>query len=165
MREGIIYRFVNNNLERDTDYYGSTFGELKKRRKDHKSDHNTRSGCIAIHEYFDKYGFASFTIEVVERSMFKDKPDILKREQYYIDNFPCCNKFNAWGINIKNKEKNIKIWNARPDVKQMKLDYSRRPEVKARLSERIQCECGLFSTRNHLDRHRKTQCHANRMAT
>ena len=108
MVDGIIYRIFNNNLVRDTDYFGSTVRKMKYRLSDHKTAYERSHDNVSIYEHFDEYGFDSFTIEEMERGVFKDRKELRKREQWYKDNYPCCNNRNAYGCELERKKENDK---------------------------------------------------------
>lgn len=82
--QGIIYRIKSPSHPEILPYYGSTTQTLKSRFWRHKSkSNNTASRSIII--------FEDAIIELLEEIICETKNDLIMREKYYIENYPCCN--------------------------------------------------------------------------
>ena len=72
----------------DKVYYGSTCVSLNERFRGHKCDSNIKTVTSSqIFQYTDAY------IELVEEFPCNTKTELHTRERYYIENYPCVNKF------------------------------------------------------------------------
>jgi hypothetical protein len=91
---GRIYRIVSDSHPEVLPYYGSTTQSLKKRWYKHKAPSNQSYSKQLI--LFD-----DVRIELVEEFVCESIITLRQREQWYIDNNPCCNKQNAIGLNIQ----------------------------------------------------------------
>lgn len=85
-----VYKLTCNGLT----YYGSTCQPLAKRYREHKSKakkysyNPSRYSSIIL---FQQDGHKP-TIELVEHVPCNTLSDLLARERYYIENYPCVNK-------------------------------------------------------------------------
>ena len=82
---GKIYSLKCNGLV----YYGSTRTTLERRMVVHKAPSN---GCSSK----QLFELGEVEIQLVENYPCNSKRELEKREQYYIDNFECINKVNAF---------------------------------------------------------------------
>ena len=118
-----VYKLTCNGLV----YYGSTCQPLAKRYTEHKAKagkyaHNSsRYSSIVL---FQQEGHTP-TIELVEQVQCSKHSDLLARERYYIENYPCVNKriplrtIGEWYLANRDKR-----------LQQMKQNYQNRKAVK-----------------------------------
>ena len=71
-------------------YIGSTTQKLYDRKGKHMYDYRNRKGKISAHKVMDNNNWDIYEIEKVE-----DKSQLKIREQYWIDNTVCVNKYNT----------------------------------------------------------------------
>jgi len=90
---GKIYRLTCNGLV----YYGSTNQTLTERLYTHKSPRARCSSRLL-------FGLGEVEIELVENYPCNNKRELEEREQYFIDNFECINKQNAFTTLEERKE-------------------------------------------------------------
>ena len=76
-------------------------------------------------------------IELIEEIEFENKRELLDKEAYYMTQYDCLNKRIEDG---KWKERKYK-----------------------RQKEKIQCECGVYSTIGNISAHRKTKKHQSKL--
>lgn len=99
MRTGIIYKIVDNtNLNC---YYGATIQKISARKGGHKRDYkrycaggyNNKPASSFSYTACEIFKNNDYTFEIMEQ-METDlsKSNLLEREKYYIQNFPCVNK-------------------------------------------------------------------------
>lgn len=96
---GRIYRIISDSHPEVLPYYGSTIRSLKDRWWKHKNDNR----CVSK----QLMEFDDIRMELLEEFVCESIIALRQREQWYIDNHPCCNKSNAIGLDIENV-KNIK---------------------------------------------------------
>lgn len=99
MRKGIIYK-ITDNTNNDC-YYGATIQSLHARISGHKRDFKRYCNggyrnklkshyCYTATKIFKNDDFKYDIVEEIETD--NDKKQLLERELYYIENFPCVNK-------------------------------------------------------------------------
>jgi len=115
--------------------------------------------------------------DIVEKFPCIEKNEADVRERYWIDHFK--SQLNSWIpsrtkeewkndnkeiITGKKKERYEK--NKKELVEYHKEDYEKnKKELLEKMKEKIQCECGCFSTKTHLLRHQKSKKHLDLMST
>jgi hypothetical protein len=86
MSIGKIYKLFDLK-DKDLVYYGSTYHSIYDRLKQHVY-HSNKSNLTSKH-IINKL---NYDIVELERHIDIDKSELLKREAYYIKNYPCINK-------------------------------------------------------------------------
>jgi len=92
--KGYVYKIcdnTNNNV-----YYGSTINTLKHRLNQHKNSNTCCSKSIIENN--------DYIIILVETIEFENKNQLLIREKYYIQNYPCINKNSPLQTEEERKE-------------------------------------------------------------
>jgi adenylate kinase family enzyme len=148
-----IYK-ITSASHPDLVYYGSTTKKyLSERMSGHRTDYRRfPNGKRAVYELVQ---YEDAKIELVEEVEENHR----EREQYYIDNFPCVNKLNAYlPGDPAEKLKQWKKDNPERQKEQLKKYYEENKEaIQAKNSEKVPCpHCGKIGTRNKLSRHIKT---------
>ncbi len=126
----IIKPNVDNCDENDV-YYGSTTNFIK-RCGQHISKYNEYLNNINIthityYDIYDKYDINNCKTEIIENYSCNTKEELLLRERYYIDNYPCINKmrpiiYNDDKIQYRNNNKQYKQKYDRLYQKQYRID-------------------------------------------
>lgn len=161
-------------------YVGSTTTDLQQRLQCHKAP-SSRLSSMCILENND------YTITLLQKYPCETKLDLLKREQFFIDNIDCVNKNKAYATEADHKKKKQEYIEAHIDVirEQRKVNGKRffdkwkgqkqqcnlcgnevsygkmkrhQASNRCRVIEKIQCDiCGLKVTKHHIARHKKTE--------
>ena len=103
---GRIYRIISDSHPEVLPYYGSTVRPLKKRWNQHTSN----AEKIASKQLM---GFEDVRMELVEEFVCESITTLHQREQWYIDNHPCCNNNNAYGLDEERAKEKEKEYNKR----------------------------------------------------
>jgi len=134
----------------DLVYYGSTTNKLWSRLAGHKrfykkwKDGNRR--FVTVFKLFDDYGPENCKIILVENCPCDSKDQLRQREDYYIQNHKCVNKYGA----IRHPEK-YKITNAKwfqdhkaeVSVKNQAYWHKHKDKInEVRRTVKITCSCG-----------------------
>jgi predicted GIY-YIG superfamily endonuclease len=150
-------------------YIGSTIQSLNNRLCSHKRD-ETCSMYQYIHNNYDG-DWCKCKLELYESYPCNNRKELIKREGEIIRLFGTINKQIAGRTREEyeefrnnNKEKILEINKKyRNDNKQKIQKYERnRPNKQERAEnqkQKIVCECGCISTRNHLLRHQTSNKH------
>ena len=100
---GYVYKIIHKTDASVLPYIGSTIQHLSKRMSKHKGDFegwkNGKVSLVMIFHHFQKYGKENFKIVELSRYDIKDRQELNKYEQDWIDRTFCCNKINAHGRN------------------------------------------------------------------
>jgi hypothetical protein len=111
---GKIYKLVND--ENDNIYYGSTINALRKRLSCHKSKYKGfLEGKNNYRTSYEVVKHRNPKIILVEKYSCNDKDELCMRERYYIDNFPCVNKYIPCRTKKEYRENN----------KEKKIEYNK----------------------------------------
>ena len=157
---GKIYKLFNIN-DPEKCYIGSTRQKYLCNRK-------------AIHKYHNKierkngllkelFNLGNVEIELIEEFENISNEDLLKRENYFINQQGFYNINLASSIYTK-KEYNDK-WRSNPDNYKRLLESNNKYRLKnietlmEKKKEKITCSCGAVVSRGHLSRHTKSQKH------
>lgn len=138
-----IYKIVSENS--DLCYIGSTTSTLTKRLSSHvaKSNHCKSKEIINLGNY---------RIVLIEKFPCQDKDELIKREQFHIDQTPnCINSYKAYtGIKYANKAD---------------YDFQYNKKFKNEIAEKRnvveKCECNATYTKRNKARHLKSTHHIN----
>lgn len=172
---GVIYKLVNGSTE-DV-YYGSSCNNLNCRKSQHK--HVYKKYLVGEHHYcssFDLFDpdINDVEIEVVENYPCDTKQQLLHRERYYIENFPCVNR----QVPIRTKTEQVAIdkvryrnfYQANRDKMIAKVSAwraSNPDKVKAyteKSNAKVTCECGATMAKRCLKRHKQSETHRNTLS-
>ena len=117
---GRIYRIISDSHPEVLPYYGSTTRTLKLRWYSHRSkDNHTVSKQLME--------FDDVRIELLEEFICESITALHQREQWYIDNHQCCNKYNT----THNAREYLNQWNK--DNKERKKAYNKAYRDKKKL--------------------------------
>ena len=114
-QNGKIYKIVDNT--NDDIYIGSTIRGLRKRLYDHKASRNTDNRITK--SMIDN---GNYSIHLIEDCPCEDKYDLLKREQYWIDNTKCINQKPAYVNHIKTEYDKSRYENNKEEVKRQTMN-------------------------------------------
>lgn len=96
------------------EYYGSTSRKyLSQRWGQHKT---TPSNTLT--ELVELYGWNNLVCELLEEIEYEDRQELFRRERFYIENNPCCNK----QIPSRTKTEFRKIYMEREGVRERKQE-------------------------------------------
>ena len=184
-QNGKIYKITDFGF--NICYIGSTIQPLSKRFGHHKGTYRT-SPCASA-SIFETYGANNCKITLVESYPCENREQLKAREGYHIENTDCVNKHiaggnkSAWDKRYYNKNKghilaHNKTYreNHQKEVKEQKQVYrethkeakrltdreyrkNNREMIRAKQLEHILCECGCYSVRSSIARHRQTKKH------
>ena len=163
-----IYK-ITSALHPDLVYYGSTTKKyLSERMSGHRTDYRRfPDGKRAVYEVIQ---YEDAKIELVEE--VEENPK--EREQYYIDNFPCVNKLNAYlpgdpaeklkqwkKDNPERQKEHLKKYyeENKEAIQEQTAQYreTNRQATRDRNNEKIPCpHCGKMGARANLSRHIKS---------
>ena len=189
-KNGKIYKITD--IGYNMCYIGSTIQPLAKRFGHHKETYHT--GACASSVIFETYGKENCKITLIKEYPCENKDQLRAMEGYYIETMDCVNKFIAGGKKSdwdkryyqknkdEHKERCKKYYeNNKDKVKQQVASYcennkeqvnERRKEyrkknqdiLRAKQSEKILCECGCYSVRSSIARHRQSEKHIRLMS-
>jgi len=177
---GYIYRI--QHTQSDLCYVGSTFNGVAHRWKQHKSvfdkwlNHN--GPCAAsIYYHMKEHGIEQFKCFLVKEYDVVDRKHLEVYESLWIKKLKSCNKLIPFAIrklSLKDaylKDRENRCAKVRAYVAANKELITQRNKayrennkeiIRAKKSERIQCECGGSWSKGHgVDRHEKTKKHQN----
>ena len=183
--KGKIYKIVDNGYNEC--YFGSTIQPLYKRLEHHRSIYKSNGCASAL--ILNKYGVETCKIELVENYPCDNREELRAREGYYIQNHDCVNKYIPGGVKAdwdkryyertkKTRKENMKIYydEHHDEIKTKGKEYreTHKEEIKerdkkykethkemlnAKKVEPILCECGCYSVRSSIARHRTSKKH------
>ena len=172
-------------------YIGSTIQPLSKRFGHHKGTYH--SGACASSIIFKTYGKENCKITLIEDYPCDNKEQLKPREGHYIETMECVNKFIAGGGKSdwdrryyqkhkkEHKQRSKKYYQEKSEqVKEKAKEYrethseqkretdrkyreNNKETLKAKQLELILCECGCYSVRSSIARHRKSKKHSELM--
>ena len=188
-QNGKIYKIID--LGYSECYIGSTIQPLSKRFGHHCNTYKTHPCASSL--ILEKYGKENCKVELIENYPCENREQLKAREGYYIENTKCVNKYIPGGSKsdwdkrqyAKNKEqlleKNKKYREENKEtilaqrksyreankdkVNERHKEYRRanRETLRAKQSERVLCECGCYSARSSISRHRMSAKHTRLM--
>lgn len=168
-------------------YIGSTIQPLSKRFGHHRDTHHT--GACASSVIFKSYGRDNCKITLIENYPCNNKEQLKAREGHFIETMDCVNKFIAGGDKSvwdkryyqKNRDailEKSRMYqeNHREEIKEQQQQYrdthreqkretdrqyreNNKETINAKKLELILCECGCYSVRSSIARHKKTKKH------
>ena len=161
---GIIYKLVCE-ITGET-YIGSTKRSLEDRLKDHLNKGN-KSCCKQIINRNKYY------IEQLESYPCNNRQELVQREGEYQRVFECININIAGRTQAEYKQDNKeKVDEYRKQYQQdnknkekrKQYEQANKEKIKARKSNEVMCECGIKSTQNNLQRHKRSKKHIDLMS-
>ena len=143
---GFVYEIFDKRKPDESVYVGSTSKHPFYRWAQHICttfrNESTRSPTRPVHAYMFEQGPEHFDFRVLEDCFWKDKIDLLKREQVWIDErSPRCNRKAAYLMKATSRQLANHKWGKKPVV----------------------CECGARLTQASYHHHRKSKKHIKRM--
>ena len=152
MWSGYVYR-IRCNIKNE-DYYGSTEMTMEERIENHIKSVTSERGhkCVSsqIIERDD------WDYEIMEEVDYIIKVDLLIRERYYIENYPCIN------INIPYRTKEEIREYKKSHKRQYRIDnpdYVIRQKEHEWFNIKNECPCGGKYTNVHKSQHFRTKKH------
>ena len=143
MQSGYVYK-IHCNITGD-DYYGSTDQDVEERIWHHKSHKECTSSQIIERD--------DWCCEIMEEVDYVIKVDLLIRERYYIENYPCINILIPYRTNDEWREYNklrLRTHRKNPSYTLPRNEYAR---IKH------DCPCGGKYTNCSKAPHFKTKIH------
>ena len=185
----VIYKIFCKDESITECYVGSTT-DLNRRKSQHKSSCTNKNSIDynrPVYRYIrDNGGFDNWIFEVLENYPCRNKEQLVFRERYWFEKlsatlnscYPQRNREEweeqnkehlkeyrkEWYLENKEERKEYgKKWrgNNKEKIKDINREYNSRPEVKERLKQKVQCECGCVVSRKYLSTHRKSKKHQN----
>jgi len=107
---GYIYKIYCE----DMNYYGLTRRNIYKRMAQHIEQfenykEDKKNKCCASAKIFETYGVENVKIELVEHLNDVTDKELLERESYYINNFPCVNIRSKHLLHKSTRKNYVKI--------------------------------------------------------
>ncbi|KAF1778887.1 GIY-YIG domain [Phytophthora cactorum] len=133
---GRVYKITN--ADESIVYIGSTAESLRRRFKRHTYGF----------KHFRKHGVDSFSIHLISEHEIENSQQLHEFEQLVIDQTSCVNKNAAYRTKEQRKEKVNQRYQCDKEQRLEKArQYSQanKDNIKARMSERINCGCGYHS--------------------
>lgn len=177
----IIYSLFIEKNGMEMNYIGSSMDEIDRMYK-HKSYSSNPNDVAYNRKFYQK--MREFELEwddvkifILERNNIKNKRELEKREQIYIDWLkPTCNEKMAYsGATQKESSQNyyqkhkeyikarVKLNTEKNKEKideyQKQYQNKNKDKIQARKSEKIQCTCGRIIARGHKARHLTSAYH------
>lgn len=164
---GYIYYILD--LTNADMYIGSCKKEFWSHRKSkHKGQYNY---CISNEIIKNN----NYIFEILEENEFNSLEDLRKKEQLYINNNKCINKYKSFITNEERKKSHIEYNKNNRDYEKIykerrekyKNDDEYRKKIQDKKKNKIKCDvCGTFITNGHIARHKKTKkCIQSRLVT
>lgn len=147
--KGKIYRLVCNNT--GLQYIGSTTNSLTKRLYFHKHSSNECSSKLIILE-------GNYDIILIEEIDIDNRDQLRQRERYWIENMECVNLIIPYRT-----EEELKQWRIDNKEHLQKLRKKYYEEHKEEDAEKVECECGAVVNHRHINEHKLTDIHRNKM--
>ena len=162
-----IYKIISNI--HPLPYYGSTVYSLKRRLQQHEAAYRKNRYC-SCHLLFD---IGDYQIQLVENFACNNRKELQKREQYFIDKYPCINKRRA-SLNHQDYKEYVKQYREKnkqyfkqyreKHKAQLKIYYKQYSKQyyaknKAKLKQKFNCKCGGKYTNVNKARHMRSEKH------
>ena len=187
--KGKIYKITDIGYNKC--YIGSTIQPLYKRFSHHR-DTFEYGGCSSA-VIFKEYGKDNCKIELIEDYPCSNREQLKARKGYYVEKLKCVNKFipggnkSNWDKRSHHKHKEArnercrqhyetnrekileqcKVYreNHREEKREKDKKYreNNRDKLNTQKLENILCECGCYSVRSSIARHRKSEKHISLM--
>ncbi len=180
---GQIYKICSNHPEITDIYVGSTEQKLGARMASHRYKYKrylkNLSTNTSIFESFTKHGVDKFHIELIENFPCNTKTELKSRENHFIRELQCVNKYRAYTPpEVKKKEgveraKQYRLLNKESIREKKKQEYQDnkekhkekskkyRTEHDEEAKKKVSCSCGCIVAKRQLTEHYKTKKHLN----
>ena len=163
--KGYIYKITN--ADESIVYIGSTTRTMPQRWKNHKSCFKRwlegEDRCHAmIYHYFKEFGIDNFTIKALSEHDIDNKNQLLEFEQLVIDQTECCNKYRSIRTEEQQQEYDRQYYEANRERKlkyQLEYSESNRGAIRAKKNEKVQCDCGMTTSRSNKAAHKRSKKH------
>ena len=160
--KGKIYKITNDY--NDEIYIGSTCDTLNRRFSCHKRDFKSEQ-CKnrPLYKLMNEIGFERFRIELIEEYTCQDKYQLRQREGHFIRELGTLNILIT-GRSRPESQKEYREANKDKIKEQQKEYYEVNKDKicehqKARIKERVLCECGCSINRGSISHHKKSMKH------
>ena len=166
---GYVYKITN--ADETIVYVGSTTHPLKNRLQRHKYayqrwiDGMSRCGA-SIYTHFKEHGVESFGIHLISKYEIEDRRQLHEFEQLVIDSTECVNKNRSYRTDEQKREQSLeqnRVYREanRESLREKSRIYQERNKaaINAKMSEKIQCQCGAEHRRSNRGKHLKTMKH------
>lgn len=185
--KGKIYFVRSNNPDITVKYVGSTIQTLAQRMTGHRAGYKRwlagKAGVCVIYYEFQKYGIEQFHIELVEDYPCEREEQLLARENVFIRQEECVNKYMAF-ITPEEKKNYHKqyVQDHKEELKEKWTQYcnehkeeisinkkryyqEQKEKISIKGKEKITCVCGCIISNGHgsLNRHKKSKKHKSLM--
>jgi len=179
-QNSVIYKIECNDTKIKECYIGSTV-EFVKRRYRHK--HNCKESNLKVYQFIrENGGWENWTMKSIINYPCNSKNELIIKEQEILklydntlnlrsayasieDKIEYHKQYNKQYYNdnvekLNKKSRQYHIDNAEKIKEQKKQYYIDNTEkIKARQNEKIQCDCGRWTGRGDMAKHRKTKIH------
>ena len=154
-QNSVIYKIECNDINIKECYIGST-RDFVLRRYNHKHDCNTSHRIqynYKVYQFIrDNGGWKNWSMKSIINYPCNSKKELFIKEQEVILSFDnTLNCIKPYLSNLEKKQQRIKC------DKEYRIKHNER--IKKYKSEKIQCECGRWSVRSSMARHRKSNFH------
>jgi hypothetical protein len=158
--KGKIYKIISN--ETDDVYIGSTIQSLSVRLSGHRRDYKRYlGGTCAYMSSFDILKYNDAKIILIEECPCNSREQLLKIEQYKIDNMDCINKRRAYRTNEQRIEavKQYQLNNLDKVREVNKLSTAKwRKNNRDKINSKIECDiCNKYISSTNIKRHKKVK--------
>jgi len=176
-QNAVIYKIECNDINVKECYIGST-KDFVGRRYNHKSKYKMGSNLKVYQFIRNNGGWENWTMKSIINYPCKNRMELEIKEQEIIKTFDntlnCVNAYTSieykieykkqWDVENtekrKEQAKQYRIDNLEKIKEQKKQYYIDNTEkIKARQNEKIQCDCGRWTGRGDMAKHRKTKIH------
>lgn len=184
-----IYKLCCKNTEITDVYIGHSTNMIKRKcqHKSHCNNPNTKMYNYKVYKFIrDNGGWNNWSMIVIEDYPCENRFQAESRERHWIENLNAslncviptrsykeykeCHREKYKEIDRKYREKNFeKIKESqkryhienKEKIREQRKEYREEnsEKIKKHKSEKIQCECGCFITRNHILRHKRSEKH------
>lgn len=136
---GKIYEIICNITgER---YVGSTIRELNERKSKHENNFKRwKEGKYNFTSSFTIIERGNYRIVLLEDYPCNSRRELHTQERYWITRLNCINQ-------------------TIPTRTHREYYQDKREEIRTRMNQQLQCECGTQMTRNHIARHKRSKKH------
>ncbi|GMF65458.1 unnamed protein product [Phytophthora lilii] len=115
-----------------------------------------------IHYSFRDHGIDSFKISLISEHEIDNPRQLHEFEQLVIDQTSCVNKYAAYRTDEQHREMvRQRYQRNRGERLQKARQYAEtnKEKIKARMTQRIECGCGVSHNRGNLALHRRSKTH------
>jgi len=164
--KGLVYKITNS--DESIVYIGSTTESITRRFNRHRygyeqwiSGKADRCHSMIYHSFRD-HGIDNFSIHLISEHEIETSRQLCEFEQLVIDRTSCVNKTAAYRTKEQHREMvQQRYQRDKGQILEKTRQYSivNKEKIKARMSERIACGCGITLSRGNLAPHRRSKKH------